>query len=367
MSALSPASAHRLPSWLCVPLLLALAGSAAAIAGPAASPGDDPRDRPYPHGDWQEDCNLCHRDEAWLPIRPTKDFNHGKYFPLEGAHRTAACRGCHKSLEFDKNRGRQACVNCHQDVHRGEFGLDCSRCHTPRSFIDRAEMVRGHRTYRFPLTGAHVAADCEACHRPQPQGAMTYLGVSTECVSCHLSDYNGATDPNHRAAGFPTDCSLCHVPVSFVGATFRHSATRFPLTGAHRQLPCSDCHADGVYAGKSTLCYSCHRTMYEAQRDPNHVVAGFDQDCTLCHNTTSFAGARFAQHDSLYFPIYAGTHALGRWNLCSDCHTASSSSYAPFSCFACHSRSETDSQHAGNGDYFYDSQACYSCHPRGTV
>ena len=39
----------------------------------------------------------------------------------------------------------------------------------------------------------------------------------------------------------------------------------FPLTGAHRTLRCSACHSDGVYNGKSALCYSCHRSLYEAQ------------------------------------------------------------------------------------------------------
>jgi hypothetical protein len=329
----------------------------------AATPEEDPRDRPYPHGEWQEDCSFCHRDEPWLPIHPTKDFDHGRYFPLEGAHKTASCRGCHKTLEFDKNRGRKACVNCHQDVHRGEFGLDCARCHAPRSFLDRANMARGHRTSRFPLTGSHVTVDCEDCHKPQPQGAMSYLSLETDCVACHQSDYNGTTDPDHALAGFPPDCTICHKTTSFVGATFRHSGTRFPLTGAHAQLACSACHADGVYHGKAADCYSCHRPDYEATPDPYHLVAGFDHDCALCHNTTAFTGARFARHDPSFFPIYSGTHA-GGWNRCSECHT-SSASYLVFSCFLCHSRADTDAEHSGMGDYAYDSPSCYQCHPRG--
>ena len=415
--------------------VVAILASFPGFSGLAVSAGDDPRDRPYPHGDWQEDCSFCHPDDTFLPIRPTKDFDHGKYFPLQGAHQTASCRACHKSLEFPRNRGRKECVNCHQDIHRGEFGLDCSRCHTPRSFIDRADMVRSHRTYRFPLTGAHVTADCEACHRPQPQGAMSYLSLSTDCAachfnpefktatqrplsghpdrvdceachntvtftfnhsrtgfpltgqhatlactdchgqpfnpdldpacaSCHLDDYNSTTDPNHATSGFPLDCTLCHSTTSFVGATFNHSSTRFPLTGAHTQLQCADCHSDGVYSGKPSDCYSCHRPLYEAQTDPNHVVAGFDHDCSLCHTTTSFSGARFTQHDSLYFPIYSGTHVGGRWDRCSDCHT-NPSTYADFSCLGCHDVSDTDSRHSGVPGYVYESSACYDCHPRG--
>ena len=431
----SPRLARRLRTLHPLLVLGPLVGALALVLSQAAA--EDPRDRPYPHGDWQEDCSFCHRDEQWLPVQPTKDFDHAKYFALEGAHRTAACRACHASLEFPRNRGRKACVSCHQDVHRGEFGLDCARCHTPLSFIDRSFMTRDHRTYRFPLTGAHVAADCEACHRPQPQGAMSYLSLPTECadchfnpsfptapqrpppaghpdrvdcetchdtvaftfdharsgfpltghhatldcnqchgtpfnpnlnpdcVACHLDDYNGTTDPNHPAAGFPTDCTLCHNTTSFVGATFSHATTAFPLTGSHTGLRCSACHSDGVYGGKPTDCYSCHRPQYEATVDPYHVVADFDHDCTMCHNTVSFSGARFLEHDPQSFPIYSGNHA-GRWNRCSDCHT-SPSSYLVFSCFLCHTQSGTNSQHSGMEDYLYESGACYHCHPRGAV
>jgi hypothetical protein len=354
-----------LPTRMAPALLLLMAGL--AFASPAMG-AEDPRDRPYPHGDWQEDCNLCHRDEQWLPIQPTKEFSHAKRFPLEGAHRTASCRACHKTLEFDKNRGRSGCVNCHQDIHRGEFGLDCSRCHTPRSFIDRANMVRSHRTSRFPLTGAHVTADCEACHRPQPQGAMSYLSLPTECADCHFNPSFTTATQRPPASRHPdaTDCEACHRTTGFDTTSFNHAGTGFALTGHHTSLSCTDCHGAPFNPNLNPACYSCHRSDYEAQKDPNHVVAGFDHDCTLCHNTTAFSGARFTQHDGAYFPIYGGTHA-GRWDRCSDCHTSSAVSYSIFSCFQCHSQYDTGIQHSGMEDYIYDSQACYRCHPRGVA
>jgi hypothetical protein len=32
----------------------------------------------------------------------------------------------------------QACISCHaaDDVHNGQFGIGCSRCHTTESFSD---------------------------------------------------------------------------------------------------------------------------------------------------------------------------------------------------------------------------------------
>jgi hypothetical protein len=501
-------STRRLTSGTVILGAILVAAAASFATAPRA---DDARNRPYPHGDWQEDCSLCHRDDAWIPATPSKGFDHSKYFVLEGAHRAVPCRACHPSLDF--SRASKACVTCHQDVHRGEFGTDCARCHTARSFIDRSEAVRSHRVSRFPLSGAHAAADCESCHTMRSLGRTMYVGLPVECagchdsrsfpaapqrpqdhlaanltgdcsrchntvsfgdvrgghatngfpltashaipcvnchgqpfnpnldpacvschlsdynattdpnhrqagfptdcalchnttsfagatfdhagtafpltgahiplqcsqchadgvyggkptacVSCHLSDYNATTDPNHRQAGFPTDCALCHNTTTFTGATFNHASTAFPLTGAHTTLPCSACHADGVYAGKSTACYSCHKADYDGQTDPNHQAADFSQDCRLCHNTTTFAGARYTQHDSAEFPIYTGNHA-GRWTLCSDCHT-DSLHYKTFSCFRCHSQSETNSRHSDVSDYVYNSDACYTCHPRGSA
>ena len=494
------------------PIVLGLALGLALAVPVALAQGSDPASRPYPHGEWQGDCALCHDEAKWNPARPTKEFDHGKYFALQGAHRTAACRACHKTLEFTK--ARSDCVGCHQDVHRGEFGQDCGRCHTPRSFIDRASMARLHHTTRFPLTGSHAAADCDQCHLERAQGQLRYVGLpsdcaschdnptfktatqrpqshveanysrdcsqchntvsfaggtinhaatgfpltgahatlecvrchgtpfnpnlspdcyschaqdyqgttdpnhvqsgfphdcaichtttswagatfnhsttsfpltgahvglacsachadgvyqgkSTACYSCHQADYNGTTDPNHVQANFPQDCALCHTTASWAGATFNHANTSFPLTGAHVGQPCSACHADGVYNGKSTACYSCHKPAYDGTTDPKHSTAGLSTDCTLCHNTTTFAGAKYIQHDSLYFPIYSGNHN-GRWTNCSDCHT-NSSNYSVFSCFRCHSQAETDPRHTNVSGYRYDSAACYSCHPRGSA
>jgi len=192
-----------------------------------------------------------------------------------------------------------------------------------------------------------------------------YAGKSTECVSCHLEDYNSTTDPSHRAAGFPNDCTLCHTIVTWVPSSFDHNTSDFPLTGAHLALSCNQCHADGVYDGKPTDCASCHQQDYDQTTDPNHRAAQFPTDCTLCHSTIQWEGARF-DHDAQYFPIYSGKHQ-GRWSRCSDCHT-NSNNYSEFSCFGCHphsDRQKTDGDHQGIAGYRYDSIACYQCHPRG--
>jgi hypothetical protein len=412
--------------------LAMLALAAAARAAAAEAPPENP------HGAFREDCSLCHGPKAWKPARISKKFDHGKYgFPLTGAHAAAACASCHKTLDF--TMAQSVCATCHEDVHRGEFGTDCAQCHTTRSFIDPAGMVRMHQTTRFPLSGAHAALDCERCHAGTAAGQMEFVGIpaeceschmrdynattspahaasgfplncsschnslswtgarfdhsatafpltgahrtvacqschgdgvwagkSTACVSCHQGDYNGTTDPNHATLGYSTDCASCHTTVSWSGATFDHSTTGFPLTGAHLAVSCIGCHADGVYAGKSTACVSCHQTDYDGTADPGHAAAGLSTDCASCHTTTDWSGATFAAHDASYFPIYSGRHA-GTWSSCATCHT-SATAFTVFTCLTCHphdSKTQTDSNHSGVSGYVYDSNACYSCHPRG--
>jgi hypothetical protein len=215
-----------------------------------------------------------------------------------------------------------------------------------------------HSATAFPLTGAHLAIQCTACH-----GDGVYKGKPTTCVSCHLNDYNGTAAPKHSTAGFGTTCDMCHSTATWQGAVFDHSKTLFPLTGAHVPLACTACHSDGVYAGKPTTCVSCHLTDYNATNNPAHAAAGFPTDCASCHTTATWLGATF-NHDATFFPIYSGAHQ-GRWSSCATCHT-NAANYVVFSCInGCHGQSGTNSNHRGVSGYRYDSQACYSCHPRG--
>lgn len=388
-----------------------------------------------PHGSLAEPCADCHAPDRWTPARVTR-FEHARTgFTLSGAHAQTTCRGCHASLDFQ--RAPDSCSACHTDVHRSELGADCAQCHTSRRFLDRGAMARAHQLTRFPLTGTHLAVDCESCHSPTAQGRLRFVttptdcvqchneayrlaknpdhltggfpttcdqchstttwpgarfnhavtrfpltgahravrceqchtggvfkGTGSTCVECHQSDYDRTTEPGHRAAAFPTDCTACHGTAAWVPAPFDHEGTRFPLTGAHRAAPCAQCHGDGVYTGKSTTCVSCHQADYDGTSDPGHRAAGFPTTCADCHGTSTWEGASF-DHDASFFPIYSGRHR-GEWTSCGTCHT-SATSFQAFTCFSCHehSKAETDGHHGDVSGYRYESQACYSCHPRG--
>ncbi|HYA50654.1 MAG TPA: hypothetical protein VEG33_05745, partial [Streptosporangiaceae bacterium] len=112
---------------------------------------------------------------------------------------------------------------------------------------------------------------------------------------------------------------------------FDHNASRFPLTGAHKIAACQQCHADGIYAGKSINCVSCHQQDYNATTNPGHQAAGFPTDCSVCHTTTAWTGALF-DHNATQFPL-TGAHLTVP---CQQCH--------------------------GDGVYVGKSTACVSCH-----
>ena len=84
------------------------------------------------------DCALCHNPTDWLAWQ----FDHGEQtrFVLDGAHDGLQCEGCHErpANETGDVAVSMTCGECHRsdDIHRGEFGTDCERCHSTTSFAD---------------------------------------------------------------------------------------------------------------------------------------------------------------------------------------------------------------------------------------
>ena len=306
-----------------------------------------------PHGKLQEECAVCHSAETWLPAHVGPQFDHAKKgFALVGAHAQAACRSCHASLDF--HGVASSCTSCHQDIHRGELGSDCARCHTPRNFLDRSLMIGVHRTTRFPLSGTHLAVDCEACHTPAPEGRLAFVNVSTQCVDCHLSQYQTAKNPDHVAAAFSQSCDQCHAVTIWTAARFNHDPTGFPLTGTHRTLTCQQCHgATGFLVLKTATCVSCHQPNYSATTSPNHTVAAFATTCQDCHNTTAWVPSSWVH---TFFRLPHGSAAQ-----CIDCHN-NQTSFAPFVCTVCHTQAQTDPRHQTIPGYVWNSTNCYGCH-----
>jgi hypothetical protein len=79
-------------------------------------------------------CETCHNARSWKAW----DFDHDKRtkFKLDGGHKKLDCYACHKKAMEDRVVVSSTCVGCHDsdDVHRGEFGQLCERCHVTSDF-----------------------------------------------------------------------------------------------------------------------------------------------------------------------------------------------------------------------------------------
>jgi len=83
-------------------------------------------------GSLGKECETCHSPNGW----GIWEFDHAKTgFPLLGAHVRATCEGCHKQPP-DVVKLAGDCASCHtqDDVHLGQFGRQCQRCHNASTF-----------------------------------------------------------------------------------------------------------------------------------------------------------------------------------------------------------------------------------------
>ncbi|MCB0624321.1 MAG: cytochrome c3 family protein, partial [Saprospiraceae bacterium] len=109
------------------------------------------------------DCQDCHSETAWEPAT----FDHdGQYFPIySGAHNGEwdVCLDCHTNPQ---DYSVFSCTGCHTnpettDQHNGINGFTynstaCLACHPTGD----AQNGFDHNLTAFPLTGAHLMAEC---------------------------------------------------------------------------------------------------------------------------------------------------------------------------------------------------------------
>jgi hypothetical protein len=286
-------------------------------------------------------------------------------------HEKVKCTQCHVKPEFT-NVGKN-CQDCHDDVHRRQMGANCAQCHTVQGWNIAVQQLKDHQN-RFPLLGAHAAVQCDDCHKSAAVGQ--YLGLSTACNSCHLADFQKATNPNHVSAQFPQTCDTCHTFDSWLGAKFDHSTTGFLLTNGHANVPCASCHINNNYNLQiaPTDCGNsqCHLTTWQQTTNPKHSAAPTIlpvASCSSCHTTVSWQTANF-DHSTTGFPL-SNAHQLapaGKVNTCADCHINNNYNLqiAPTDCgnSQCHLttwQQTNNPTHSAAGTPFAAS-SCSNCH-----
>ena len=143
------------------------------------------------HGD---NCLGCHDGSGAIV-----EFDHDTIFALQASHETVGCSSCHADYVFAGTN--QSCDGCHgePDMHAGQFGQDCGRCHTAVAWAP-AQLTQ----HRFDLThGDGEALDCTACHED------SYVAVV--CTTCHEDAEMTAVHPQEAVPDYPTEtCVSCH-------------------------------------------------------------------------------------------------------------------------------------------------------------
>jgi hypothetical protein len=163
---------------------------------------------------------------------------------------------------------------------------------------------------------------CDECHKQLAAGI--FYGLSTQCDSCHLKDWQSTTNPPHASAGpaFASgNCQGCHNFDSWLGAKFDHTTTGFPLTAGHANVPCTNCHINNNYNLQiaPTDCGNsgCHLSTWRQTNNPTHSSAGpafAAANCSTCHDTITWTDNTF-NHSVTGFTLI-GVHATTPCALC---------------------------------------------------
>lgn len=191
-------------------------------------------------GEYGQNCGACHQTTTWSRGR----FDHNTTtFPLIGNHVGVACLSCHIGGMF---KGMSTnCSSCHaeKDRHNGQYGADCSICHTPTGW---GNIIFDHNSSAFPLTGAHTLLTCNRCHVSVP------LKISTECSSCHA-------EPAFHLGAFGTNCTQCHNTTAWSEGIFMgtHPVALGQNFLDHHGATCKTCHTITV---SQFTCLACHET-----------------------------------------------------------------------------------------------------------
>jgi len=323
-----------------------------------------------PHGPLAIPCENCHTSTSWVPIRAIPEFNHDSTrYPLRGMHEKVSCTQCHiKPVFTDVGKN---CADCHADIHRRQMGANCAQCHTVSGWNVSNQSIKEHFN-RFPLLGAHAVVQCDECHKSAAVG--NFLGLSTNCDSCHMKDWQGTTSPAHALSPSnfpPNECQTCHQSFDtwFGSTAVQHDKPpiSFSLTLGHA-VPCEQCHVGGNFnlhiAANQCGTSGCHLITWQNTNAPPHSTAGPSFGLANCNNCHTPAGwtAPF-DHSGTGFTL-VGTHMSPSPTPCASCHVNNNYTLSSTDCYGCHQavfQTTTTPNHVTAG-FPTTSSACATCH-----
>lgn len=165
-----------------------------------------------PHDTFPAECETCHVGPSWVELHEDFEFDHEAEtgVALVGAHARAQCLRCHNDRGPVNVFTAKGCAGCHEDVHVGRLGPDCTSCHDEHTWHPNVDGGELHATTRFPLTGSHAMLSCRQCHVGAEIGRFDQ--APTACVACHQDDLARAVNPPHITLGLVDRCDRCHRP-----------------------------------------------------------------------------------------------------------------------------------------------------------
>jgi hypothetical protein len=290
---------------------------------------DDIHKGQFTQGPLAKSCGECHSTMSW---------SGGKYdhaatgFALTGAHQTTSCNACHIGGRYSNTP--KTCFGCHatDDVHRGQRGELCSKCHTTSDW--KSAQFDHFKETGFALVDAHAHLDCASCHR-----SGNYKDkIPKDCFGCHRAD-------DSHAGRMGTACESCHAQDVWKPVKYDHAAkAHFALVGVHASIGCHTCHTAPVATQKlGKDCVSCHRA-----EDPHGGKT--KGNCDTCHGQNGWRTEVSFDHDLSSYPL-TGLHRVVS---CAQCHTSLAFGSAKTLCVDCHARD--DFHKGGLGT------KCESCH-----
>ncbi len=291
-----------------------------------------------------QNCQKCHSEASFKNV-PEDMFDHNLTdYPLLGKHQTVDCASCHIADDKTTPMAHDACVDCHEDYHRGELSdnnspRDCASCHDVDGFEYTSYSIEDHNQSQFVLTGAHLATPCFVCHL-QDEQRWQFRNIGTECVDCHEDIHEGFIDPKYYPKA---DCESCHTTEHWADINFDHDRTQFALEGKHRNVDCAACHFEQTkdqqkpiqrFKNLSMECTQCHEDVHRGQFED---LGG--TQCTNCHGFDDWSASQF-DHDQTQFPL-EGAHANLECNACHKPYLSQGTEYIlykikNFECIDCH-------------------------------
>lgn len=141
-------------------------------------------------------CLECHDG-----VDRMSDYDHNRFFLLDGRHREIDCEDCHAQRVY--KGAPTECSGCHAepDIHAGDFGSSCQDCHTTTAWSP-ALLLK----HTFPLAhGEQGEIQCQVCH---PVNYVEYT-----CYNCHEHQPE-EIQKKHQEEGITSaelpDCARCH-------------------------------------------------------------------------------------------------------------------------------------------------------------